>query len=300
MSAPPTRELLSAPSLPALYARAVLPKRGVARELPTRRLVLRDQRVHPPHLERYAKVCGFHDTSQLPATYPHLAAFAPSMALLTARDFPFPLLGLVHIANQIERLRPVLPTEALTYQVWAEGLRPHARGTAFDIRTQVDDGTATVWRSTSTYLRRDRPRKAGSLGPPAPPEADTPSHAAPREEELARRIEDLWDIPGSVGRSYASVSGDRNPIHLHTMTAKPFGFRRALAHGMWSKARCLAVLEGELPDAYRVQVAFRQPVLLPARVRFAADLTPTGWRFTLRGASGSERRHLCGTVSALS
>ena len=49
-----------------------------------------------------------------------------------------------------------------------------------------------------------------------------------------------WRLPGDLGRRYAAVSGDRNPIHLYALTAKAFGFPRQIAHGMWSKARCLA------------------------------------------------------------
>jgi acyl dehydratase len=66
------------------------------------------------------------------------------------------------------------------------------------------------------------------------------------------------------------VSGDHNPIHLHRLTARLFGFRRAIAHGMWSMARCLAFHEGRLPDAYTVDVRFKAPILLPATVSLTA------------------------------
>jgi acyl dehydratase len=41
---------------------------------------------------------------------------------------------------------------------------------------------------------------------------------------------------------------------------------------MWTKARCLAALESRLPDAFAVDVRFRKPVLLPARVEFASAI----------------------------
>ena len=77
-------------------------------------------------------------------------------------------------------------------------------------------------------------------------------------------------MPGDIGRRYAAVSGDRNPIHLHALTAQAFGFPSAIAHGMWLKARTLASLEGRLPDAYTADVAFKLPVLLPSTVSIAA------------------------------
>ncbi len=77
------------------------------------------------------------------------------------------------------------------------------------------------------------------------------------------------------------MSGDHNPIHLYGLTAKAFGFPRQIAHGMWSKARCLAALEGRLPDAVTVEVAFRKPILLPGTVAFGARRTEGGYAFSL-------------------
>ncbi|HET7177742.1 MAG TPA: MaoC/PaaZ C-terminal domain-containing protein, partial [Solirubrobacterales bacterium] len=79
-----------------------------------------------------------------------------------------------------------------------------------------------------------------------------------------------WRLGGDLGRRYAAVSGDRNPIHMHWLTAKPLGFPSAIAHGMCTKARCLAALESRLPDAFVVEVRFRKPILLPGRVEFAS------------------------------
>ncbi|MEJ7875979.1 MAG: hypothetical protein WKF62_04900, partial [Solirubrobacterales bacterium] len=58
--------------------------------------------------------------------------------------------------------------------------------------------------------------------------------------------------------------------HMYGLTAKAFGFPRQIAHGMWTKARCVAALEPRLPDAFSVEVAFKRPVLLPSRVEFAS------------------------------
>ena len=101
-----------------------------------------------------------------------------------------------------------------------------------------------------------------------------------------------WKLPGDLGRRYGSVSGDRNPIHLHALSARLFGFPQAIAHGMWTKARCLAALE-PLPDAYTVDVSFKRPILLPSRVTFAAD----NERFVVRTAKNPDTIHLEGTVT---
>jgi acyl dehydratase len=93
------------------------------------------------------------------------------------------------------------------------------------------------------------------------------------------------------------VSGDRNPIHLHPLTARVFGFPAAIAHGMWVKARTLATLEGRLPDAYTVEVSFKLPVLLPATLAASATREADGrWNLDVRSAR-SGKPHLTGTVT---
>ncbi|MEV5316138.1 MaoC/PaaZ C-terminal domain-containing protein [Streptomyces sp. NPDC052687] len=99
-----------------------------------------------------------------------------------------------------------------------------------------------------------------------------------------------WPLGGDLGRRYAAVSGDRNPIHLHPLTARLFGFPRPIAHGMWTLARCLAA--HGTPDAVRVRARFLAPVPLPGTVEFAAEKG----RFALRGGG---RVHLTATVDPL-
>jgi acyl dehydratase len=214
----------------------------------------------------YARVCGFRVRDELPPTYPHILAFPLHMRLMTDGSFPFSPVGLVHIANRIEVRRPLRVGEELDLRV-----RPaeHEAESAFTIVTEARAGGELAWREESTMLRRG--------GGPAP-----------------RGLEDFegdfvarWHLPDDLGRRYASVSGDRNPIHMHSLTAKAFGFPRAIAHGMWTKARCLASLEPKLPGAYEVEVEFRKPILLPALVDFERG----GDRFRVREGA---RFHLVG------
>ncbi|MCZ7415744.1 MaoC/PaaZ C-terminal domain-containing protein [Streptomyces sp. WMMC897] len=285
---PAVRELRAVPSLLPLYARAVLPKggpRGGPRGPAPERELTVTARAEPARVHRYAEVCGFPVAAPLPLTYPHLVAFPLAMALMARRDFPHPLLGLVHVANVVERTRPVDPGEELTYRVRTGAEVPHPKGTAFEIHAEARDGDTAVWRSTSTYLRRGRP-----TGPAAGP---GPDEALPRPDRTER-----WRLPGSTGRAYAAVSGDRNPIHLYPLTARLLGFPRAIAHGMWSKARSLAALADVLPEACRAEVRFRSPVLLPAGVEFGHAVRDGGHAFVLRSADGA-REHLRGRVSPL-
>jgi len=105
----------------------------------------------------------------------------------------------------------------------------------------------------------------------------------------------IWRVPRDIGRRYAAVSGDVNPIHLNPLTARLFGFRRAIAHGMWLKARCLAALEGRLPDHLTATVEFKSPLLLPSTVAFFSASTDSGWTIAV-SQGGTGRPHLTGTV----
>jgi acyl dehydratase len=107
-----------------------------------------------------------------------------------------------------------------------------------------------------------------------------------------------WAVPADIGRRYAALSGDRNPIHLYPLTARLFGFRRAIAHGMWVKARTLSVLEGRLPTAFVADVAFKTPVFLPSAVEQSTVRVEDGWDLGLRGLRNG-KPHLVATVRGL-
>ncbi|UCA48350.1 hypothetical protein LEL86_03165 [Streptomyces sp. WA6-1-16] len=236
--------------------------------------------VAPGPLAAYARICGFAESGPLPLTYPHVLAFPLTMRLMTGRAFPLPVLGLVHTWIEITPHRAVQPTEPLELAVYADGLTPHRRGTEVTMATEARVGGELVWESRSGYLSRHGTTDAAA----APRTASAPDAAV----ELPAVAE--WALPGDLGRRYGAVSGDRNPIHLHPLTARLFGFPRAIAHGMWTVARCLAEV-GDPAGIRSVRAEFRAPVLLPATVTYAADAA--GNAFALRGAKG--RVHLVGT-----
>jgi acyl dehydratase len=235
---------------------------GGGGEIPDLTLVLDDVAVDRDRLAAYDRVCGFAVADRLPATYPHMLAFPLHLALMTDSEFPFPAIGLVHVYNRIVQHRAVLASERLSLRVWSGPLEPHPRGRQFSILTEARVGDELVWEEVSTNLRRGS-GTAGASVPEVPSAADLPASAA-------------WKLSGDLGRRYGSVSGDLNPIHIHPLTARLFGFRSAIAHGMWTKARSLAALEPQLPDAFTVEVSFRKPILLPAEVEFAQQRSGGG------------------------
>ncbi len=163
----------------------------------------------------------------------------------------------------------------------AADLRPHPAGRQLDLLVDARVDGETVWSGRSTYLRRGG--GSGEKGTRTDAEATTGAASIVR-------------VPDDIGRRYAAVSGDRNPIHLHSLTAKAFGFPSAIAHGMWLKARTLATLEGRLPDAFTVDVAFKTPVLLPGTIAITSNRTDSGWTLDVRNPK-SGKPHLAGSTT---
>jgi acyl dehydratase len=284
-----TTELDSRPSLKSLYARAVvapvLP--GGEDELPQRRLVLRGAELEREYVAAYSRVCGFGVGSTAPATYPHVLAFPLHMSLMTERSFPFSVLGLVHVANRIDVLAPLELGSRLDLSVWAENLRPHKRGRQFDMLAEAAIEGAVVWRGRSTYLRQGE-GGSDSSGSKAKDEDD---------ETEALGISADWDVPGDIGRRYAAVSGDRNPIHMHPLSARLFGFPSAIAHGMWTKARCLAAFEGRVPDTFAIEAEFKAPLRIPGTARLLSGRRDGTWAFRVESPDG-KRTHMQGSLGA--
>jgi hypothetical protein len=195
-----------------------------------------------------------------------MLAFGLHMAIMTDASFPFPAIGTVHLENAITQHRAISAAERLQVTCRPENLRPHPKGRVFDMLTTVHSEGELVWEERSTFLRLGKGDKSASTGTDF---EDVPPSGT------------QWRLPGDLGRRYAAVSGDHNPIHLYGLTAKAFGFPRQIAHGMWSKARCLAALEGRLPDAVTVEVAFKKPILLPGTVAFGSRRAGDGYAFSL-------------------
>ncbi|MFI6038775.1 MaoC family dehydratase [Streptomyces sp. NPDC051315] len=278
--------LTSPPALGPLLARGALlspfkrPRPDA--DHPRARLLLPGLRIDLTRLAAYERVCGFPTGEDaLPVTYPHVLGFPLAMRLMSAPDFPLPLLGLVHTSIDITRHRPLPATGTYELAVHVDRLAPHRRGTEASVVTELRDGGETVWESRSTYLARHR--TSGT------PSAEQPARHVPGPLPVL----DEWRLAADVGRRYGAASGDRNPIHLYPLTARLFGFPRAIAHGMWTAARCLAA--HGTPPAVRISTEFRAPVLLPGTVAFAAD----GSRFELRGVGDAGRVHVSGRVDRL-
>lgn len=239
------------------------------------------------NLKEYRKICKFVNDGRVPVTYFAVLSQTLQMNMMAKEEFPFAMLGLVHVSNSVTQYRPVFDTEIGHMSVHLQNLSAHDKGQTFDFVTQVTIGGELVWEGVSTYLSRQK----------KPSTAQPKTNTTTNETEFVGELIGTIDVSEDIGRRYAFISGDFNLIHLHPLSAKAFGFPKAIAHGMWSKARSLSQFH-DLPRAYRVDVVFKAPIILPSKVRLLAQDTQTGKNFALY-ASSSDKAHLLGKITYL-
>jgi acyl dehydratase len=272
------------PSTAPLLARAALTAslpRGDS--VPDRTLVVEDVRVDRTRLAAYQRLAGYAVEDTLPQPYPWVLAFPVQTALMARRDFPVPLLGMVHLSNRVTTHRRLDAADPLTLSVTAGALRPHKRGRTLAVRLEARVADELVWECDSLYLSR------GSGTPDAP-------RAEARPEPPAGPAVGRWRLPEDLGRSYAGVSGDVNPIHLYGLSAKAMGFPRQIAHGMWTCARTLAAVGRTSLGPSSSAVWFTRPVFLPSTVELVVDRRDGGVTAGLRSAKDPATTHLVLTL----
>jgi acyl dehydratase len=260
--------------------KGLMQKKPKATALPELEYVVDALKIERKHLNTYQSLTGFAQNQHVPALYFAVLAQSLQMQMMSLPEFPFQVLGLVHVANQIEQQRIIDCNEIFRLSCKFGELKPHEKGMVFDFIIEVKVQDQVVMRGTSRYLAKQK----GTVVEKAKP--------SPSPVYL---LKDEWQVAEHTGRHYALNSGDFNLIHLHRLTAKAFGFKRAIAHGMWSKAQILSRLD--LPDAYRVEVEFKLPIYLPSRVEL---LTAENGKieFLLRNTQ-DQKPHLVGVVETI-
>lgn len=275
--------LMQAPALPSLLWRAwaTRSKRpGRVEALPLARWSMPQVTVQASALAHYRSVCGFEAGHGVPMTYPQLLTFPVVMAYLCSPACPWPAAGTVHLSNRIEQLAALQVGDEVSVELVTGGLRSHEKGQVFDLDLLIRRAGEVVWRGTQSLLRRGVREPAGL------------PYISGFDNEVSWVRAFEFEAPVNIGRRYARVSGDFNPMHLSRLSARLFGFQRTIAHGLWTQARALA---GLLP-ARSVQTAtltteFKSPVMLPAQLAVWQHETLSGLRWEVRDAH-AERTHV--------
>lgn len=268
---------------PKVIQGLIFKKSNVDQVLPAVEYVVDSLKVDQQHLKSYNEICGFKNNGYIPAIYLAVLSQSLQMHMMTQEAFPFPILGLVHIRNQLTQQRKIGVNEVLTLSCRFGELQPHDKGIQFDFITTAKVGDEVVVESLTTYLSRQKTEQKAL-------------EKAKEETVPDYQVQAAWQISENTGRRYAKVSGDFNLIHIHAVTAKAFGFKQAIAHGMWSKAKALASLT--LPEKYAADVWFKLPMYLPSKVEFVTAVQHQQTAFLIRNAK-SQKPHVAGMLKSL-
>lgn len=295
MQAKHSLEFARAPAVWSMYPKimvsrkpTLVPEGGAVPRIEAR---LSKVRIDRKHLAAYSEVCGAAAGATLPIAYPHVLAMPLHLAMLGAEAFPVKIMGLVHVQNRIAMRQPLSAEEPAEIRSWIEGHRETDRGQEFDLHTDYVVAGEPLWEETCTFLARRRP------APGTRP--STSSRTVEGAPEGVAVQSSSFRAPAGLGRRYGFISGDVNPIHMSDLTARAFGFPRAIAHGMWSLGRAASDFEPErFNGGCEYSVTFKLPIYMPSWMTLQRWPIENGSAFALRDAQG-EKPHLAGTLKSL-
>jgi acyl dehydratase len=247
--------------LPALGAatllRALFKRPRRLNGVPAPRTVYVLDAIDPHQLRRYRQALGFRDEG-IPLTYYYLLAQRAHVATMLDRAFPFRLPGTVHTENALQALaepRRDVPLVLATHVT----IRPPAENGAVvaELDTVARQDGIDIFTCRSTYLVV-RGQSASRR---------------PRQDAKPLPVLGGWRLARGAGRAYARLSGDWNPIHLWTWSARLMGVKRPIIHGMHTLARACAELEEACGRRIlALEGRFRAPAPLGSDLVLGADL----------------------------
>ncbi|MCP1726829.1 acyl dehydratase [Natronospira proteinivora] len=250
--------------------------------------------VSKSRVKAYRDICGLADSDDLPPLYPQVAAMPLHLQLLSTPGLPGRSVGVVHVGQRVKWHRP-MPGSVPHLDIEAI-LRPgkaHPRGQLFHMDTHLyDEEGALLWEGESLFLFR------GVVPDLADDPLDRVPPSAPGIPEASESRD--FKCPAGIGRSYARISGDWNPIHLSSMSARLFGFQCPIVHGMWALARALAEV-GEQADhsliGQELEAWFNAPLFWPSETRL--HVSPGGGWFQVDRAGRRPKPALWGRLTPI-
>lgn len=283
------REVTSTPSALSTLFTAIgtgSKRPGLVKSLPAVTLVRPEVTLDAAHIDAYRRICGFSDKHGVPMIYPQMLTFPLALAYALSDECPWPALGTVHLGNVIEQRKPLFAGDTVRVELQSGELFSHKNGQGFSFDARILRDGELVWTARQSVMRVGLKETSG----------DPYVSSVQAASDTPLSLQTSFEAAADIGRRYGVVSGDRNPIHLTALSAKLFGFPRAIAHGMWTKARALSCLLPDTPlPAATLAVDFKTPLFLPGRATLWSARSSHGAQFEVRDGKGV-KPHLRGTL----
>ncbi len=241
-------------------------------------------KINDDHLKSYEEICDFNQKEFVPTTYIQMMANPIMVAMITHQTFPFKALGLIHTQHKIVQHRPVRRYEPIDVTCFLNGFKEHEDHIEFEVLTHASIDQKVVWQSVGTYISRN-------------PKTSLKRTQSNKKQVVADTVwqQKEWELDYYLGQRYARISGDYNPIHLHKRTARMFGFRRHIIHGMWTLAHCAAQFHGAF-DKFKLEAKFIAPIFLPSKLDFLYDKQSDKISFQVSNPRNKSKVYVNGSI----
>lgn len=236
--------------------------------------------ISPKHCAAYNNLTKWRPkmASLVHPNYIQTLSLPLQLRMMVNKAFPFSLMGLVHVANHIKVKTLPEQSACLYLRTYFGEVFFHPKGWLFEVITlgsasEINESTPSEVKATSYYLAKTRHTSdIMQSGAHKIPEWISVEKIEEQKQEQALNAKQYMgqtlSFSKDIGRKYAKISGDYNPIHLHSACAKLFGFKQVIAHGMYSKALVLSNIANEYcfyKNAFEVNTLFKRAITLPTQ-----------------------------------
>ena len=233
--------------------------------------------ISPKHCNAYNKLIQWQPSlaALIHPSYVQTLTLPMQLRMMVNKAFPFSPMGIVHVANQITVHSLPEQTDSLQLRTKFGRVYIHRKGWLFEVltlasSTKFDHSSIPQVKATSYYLARAKHDSDADIATKHNvPQWIVNSSQAEASKTIFEKYSQTLDFSASIGREYAKVSGDYNPIHLHQISAKIFGFKKAIAHGMYSNALAvsnIAKRQAFYKGGFEIDTVFMQAISLPSQV----------------------------------
>ena len=260
------------PSLIASMAR-ILQKRSAKKanfEFPYLNVIMENASIDRANLLLYRNLTGYEDDGKLPVLYPHAIASPIYMFMLSQKEFPLNLLGALHLKNRIISYRKISEKETFSIDVRMGKVRILSNGIEFDFSVILSQRDEILWKGVSTWFKR------GNFG-----QSNEKLNTFDTLTPIGRgQLMCELEIPEDIGKRFAKVTGDYNPIHISPLMARLFGLKRNIIHAMWfcgfigSKLFHLNKI-----NPIQIDLAFRSPIFVGSKATVISEARDKNLRF---------------------
>ncbi|NMP30417.1 hypothetical protein HII17_02480 [Thalassotalea sp. M1531] len=214
----------------------------------------------------------FFDCQQIPPSYLFNISYRYIGQLLAQAHFSSKLMGLIHLSSQFQLLESVNWRDTFDLIL------------SFTACNRTDKGL--IYRIEINLIQRD---KACLVCVNEILDKDLSFRSSQKREHnpACGELIDSIDLDVKKARAYAKLSGDFNPIHLSSASAKLLGMKNCVMHGMFNLHWSLTKIPLS-SGVKQINAKFNQPCFLPREVKLVGMDTGTYGLFS----NNLENRHL--------